>query len=85
MQGEAGTGNIVEAVRHARTVNGQIRKIQTMDDDELFIAAKEMRVSVSLLQQLKKDGRLPVVNFAAGGVATPAGESRCWERFLRNP
>lgn len=90
-KGEAGTGNVVEAVRHARAVTGAIRQLQTMDDDELYAYAKDLRVSVELLRQTKVGvtasvyvwvvfiimhtqalGRLPVVNFAAGGVATPA-------------
>merc|ERR1712110_343031 len=71
-KGEAGTGDIVEAVRHVRTLHKEIRMVQTMDDDELFTYAKEIGAPLSLLQGVKKDGRLPVVNFAAGGVATPA-------------
>merc|ERR1712003_590318 len=71
-KGEAGTGDIVEAVRHVRTLHKEIRMVQTMDDDELFTYAKEIGAPLSLVQSVKKDGRLPVVNFAAGGVATPA-------------
>jgi len=71
-KGEAGTGNVVEAVRHTRAVMGAIRQLQTMDDDELYVYAKEIRAPVELLRQTKHLGRLPVVNFAAGGVATPA-------------
>ena len=71
-KGEAGTGNVVEAVRHARAVTGAIRALQTMDDDELYVYAKEIRAPVELVRQTKALGRLPVVNFAAGGVATPA-------------
>jgi pyridoxal 5'-phosphate synthase pdxS subunit len=71
-KGEAGTGNIVEAVRHARTVQGEIRRLQSMSSDELFVAAKELRAPYELVCQVAKDGKLPVVNFAAGGVATPA-------------
>merc|ERR1712070_551848 len=71
-KGEAGTGNIVEAVRHARAVQGEIRRVKSMDPAEIFVAAKEMQVPVELLKQVKELGRLPVVNFAAGGVATPA-------------
>jgi len=71
-KGEAGTGNVVEAVRHCRAVMGAIRALQTMDDDELYVYAKEIRAPVELLRQTKTLGRLPVVNFAAGGVATPA-------------
>ena len=65
-------GNVVEAVRHARAVTGAIRALQTMDDDELYVYAKEIRAPVDLVRQTKQLGRLPVVNFAAGGVATPA-------------
>lgn len=71
-KGEAGTGNVVEAVRHTRAVMGAIRQLQTMDDDELYVYAKEIRAPVELVRQTKHLGRLPVVNFAAGGVATPA-------------
>jgi len=71
-KGEAGTGNIVEAVRHARAVQRDIRKVQSMDEDELFVFAKEIRAPLHLVQFVHREGRLPVVNFAAGGVATPA-------------
>merc|ERR1712179_49694 len=71
-KGEAGTGDIVEAVRHVRTLHKEIKMVQTMDDDELFTYAKEIGAPLNLVQQVKRDGRLPVVNFAAGGVATPA-------------
>ena len=71
-KGEAGTGNVVEAVRHARAVHGDIRRLQNMDEDELFAFAKEIRAPFALVQQTAQLGRLPVVNFAAGGVATPA-------------
>lgn len=71
-KGEPGTGNIVEAVRHLRMVNGQIRKVQNMDKDELMVEAKNLGAPYELLLQVKKTGKLPVVNFAAGGVATPA-------------
>ncbi|MEM7538999.1 MAG: pyridoxal 5'-phosphate synthase lyase subunit PdxS [Chloroflexota bacterium] len=71
-KGEAGTGNVVEAVRHARTVHGAIRKIQMMDEDELFTYAKDIQAPYALVKQTAELGRLPVVNFAAGGVATPA-------------
>jgi len=71
-KGEAGTGNVVEAVRHARAVGGELRRVKAMDPDELYVAAKEMRVSVELLKQVAQTGKLPVVNFAAGGIATPA-------------
>ena len=71
-KGEAGTGNIVEAVRHMRAVMGEIRKIQNMTEDELQAEAKNLGASLELLREVKAVGRLPVVNFAAGGVATPA-------------
>ena len=71
-KGEAGTGNVVEAVRHARAVQSEIRKLKNMDDDELFVYAKEIQAPFALVQKTKELGRLPVVNFAAGGVATPA-------------
>ena len=71
-KGEAGTGDVVEAVRHARSVFGEIRRIQNMDADELFTLAKEIRAPYALVKETAELGRLPVVNFAAGGVATPA-------------
>ena len=71
-KGEAGTGNIVEAVRHARAVQRDIRKLQTMAPEEIYVFAKEIQAPVELVKQVAKEGRLPVVNFAAGGVATPA-------------
>ncbi len=71
-KGEAGTGNVVEAVRHARAVHSDIRRLQTMDEDEMFAFAKELRAPYELVKQTAALGRLPVVNFAAGGVATPA-------------
>eukprot|EP00004_Rigifila_ramosa_P004710 TRINITY_DN15193_c0_g1_i1.p2 TRINITY_DN15193_c0_g1~~TRINITY_DN15193_c0_g1_i1.p2 ORF type:complete len:298 (-),score=73.91 TRINITY_DN15193_c0_g1_i1:26-874(-) len=71
-KGEAGTGDIVEAVRHARAVNRQIRHISSLDSDELFTYAKEIRAPYDLVKQTAQMNRLPVVNFAAGGVATPA-------------
>jgi pyridoxal 5'-phosphate synthase pdxS subunit len=71
-KGEAGTGNVVEAVRHARAVFGEIRRLRAMDEDELFTAAKNLQAPYDLVRQVAETGRLPVVNFAAGGVATPA-------------
>lgn len=71
-KGEAGTGNIVEAVRHARAVYGDIRRLQSMSSDELFTAAKNLQAPYELVRQVAEAGKLPVVNFAAGGVATPA-------------
>ncbi|MCL0029128.1 pyridoxal 5'-phosphate synthase lyase subunit PdxS [Dehalococcoidia bacterium] len=74
-KGEAGSGNIVEAVRHARKVIGEIRRIQNMDEAELMATARDLRAPFSLVQEIHKLGRLPVVNFAAGGVSTPADAS----------
>jgi pyridoxal 5'-phosphate synthase pdxS subunit len=71
-KGEAGTGNVVEAVRHARTVLGEIRHLQNMDPAEWMRAAKEMGAPYELVVETARLGRLPVVNFAAGGIATPA-------------
>ena len=71
-KGEAGTGDVVEAVRHARAVHGEIRRVSSMDDDELYTYAKEIRAPHHLVKETAELGRLPVVNFAAGGVATPA-------------
>jgi len=71
-KGEAGTGNIVEAVRHARSVNGAVRRLAALDDCELHTYAKEIGAPLDLVRKTKELGRLPVVNFAAGGVATPA-------------
>jgi len=71
-KGEAGTGNVVEAVRHARTVFAEIRKLRSMNEDELFTAAKIFQAPYELVKEVAKTGRLPVVNFAAGGIATPA-------------
>jgi pyridoxal 5'-phosphate synthase pdxS subunit len=71
-KGEAGTGDVVEAVRHARTVMGEIRRIQNMRPDELMRVAKEMGAPYELVVETAKLGRMPVVNFAAGGIATPA-------------
>lgn len=71
-KGEAGTGNIVEAVRHMRTVNKEIRRLTTMDQAELMTEAKRMGAPFHLVQKVAKSGVLPVPNFAAGGIATPA-------------
>jgi len=78
-KGEAGTGDVVEAVRHIRTLHKEMRMLQTMDDDEVFTFAKEIGAPVELVQQTKRDGKLPVVNFAAGGVATPADAALCMQ------
>ena len=74
-KGEAGTGDVVQAVSHMRAMNKDIRRIQTLREDELYEAAKEMQVPYNLLQYVHEYGKLPVVNFAAGGVATPADAS----------
>ena len=71
-KGEAGTGDVVEAVRHARSVLGEIRRLQNMPDEELMSYAKEIRAPYEVVKETKELGRLPVVNFAAGGIATPA-------------
>ena len=71
-KGEAGTGNVVEAVRHIRSVTDHIRRLQNMPDDELPAEAKNLGASLDLVIEVKRLGRLPVVNFAAGGLATPA-------------
>ncbi|HIC93545.1 MAG TPA: pyridoxal 5'-phosphate synthase lyase subunit PdxS, partial [Anaerolineae bacterium] len=71
-KGEAGTGNVVEAVRHMRAVWSEIRRLQNMREEELMAAAKEMGAPYELVKEVAELGRLPVVNFAAGGIATPA-------------
>lgn len=71
-KGEPGTGDVVQAVRHMRAVNSEIRRVQNLREDELYEAAKQLKVPVHLLRYVHDNGRLPVVNFAAGGVATPA-------------
>jgi len=71
-KGEAGTGDVVEAVRHARSVLGEIRKLQNMPEEELMSFAKEIGAPYELVKETRELGRLPVVNFAAGGIATPA-------------
>jgi len=71
-KGEPGTGDVVQAVRHMRAMNAEIRRVQNLRADELFEAAKQLQVPVELLRYVHENGRLPVVNFAAGGVATPA-------------
>lgn len=71
-KGEPGTGDVVQAVRHMRAMNKEIRRIQNLREDELFEAAKQLQVPLDLLRYVHETGKLPVVNFAAGGVATPA-------------
>lgn len=71
-KGEPGTGNVVEAVRHMRAVMDEVRKLQSMDDDELATEAKNLGAPIELVREVKRLGRLPLVNFSAGGIATPA-------------
>src|SRR2546426_4436730 len=71
-KGEAGTGNVVEAVRHIRAVHAGIRRLKGLREDELFVAAKELQSPLDLVQRVARDGKLPVVNFVAGGISTPA-------------
>lgn len=71
-KGEPGTGDVVQAVRHMRAMNAEIRRVQNLREDELYEAAKQLQVPVDLVRYVHTEGRLPVVNFAAGGVATPA-------------
>ena len=71
-KGEPGTGDVVQAVRHMRAMNAEIRRVQNLREDELYEAAKQLQVPLDLLRSVHENGRLPVVNFAAGGVATPA-------------
>lgn len=71
-KGEAGTGDVIQAVRHMRTIQSEMRKIKSMRDDELFNTAKELAVPYDLVKFVHENGKLPVVNFSAGGVATPA-------------
>ena len=71
-KGEPGTGDVVQAVTHMRAMNAEIRRVQNLREDELYEAAKQLAVPVELVQYVHENGRLPVVNFAAGGVATPA-------------
>ena len=71
-KGEAGTGNVVEAVRHMRTITGEIRRLSSLDEDELHLAAKELQAPYELVSWVAGNGKLPVVNFSAGGIATPA-------------
>jgi len=71
-KGEAGTGNVVEATRHMRAIRSEIRKLAALDEAELFVAAKELRAPVELVREVAEAGKLPVVLFTAGGIATPA-------------
>lgn len=78
-KGEAGTGDIVNAVTHMRAVFGAIRELQAMRDDELYSAAKDHRAPYELVKWVAENGRLPVVTFTAGGIATPADASLCMQ------
>jgi pyridoxal 5'-phosphate synthase pdxS subunit len=78
-KGEAGTGDIVNAVRHMRSVFGTIRRLQSADPDELFAEAKELQAPVELVKWVAEHGRLPVVTFTAGGIATPADAALCMQ------
>ncbi|MFC4944585.1 pyridoxal 5'-phosphate synthase lyase subunit PdxS [Pseudonocardia sp. GCM10023141] len=71
-KGEAGTGNVVEATRHMRSIRSEIRKLSALDEAELFVAAKELRAPVELVREIARSGKLPVVLFTAGGIATPS-------------
>ena len=71
-KGEPGTGNVIEAVKHMRMMNKQIRRLTVLDENELMAAAKELRAPYLLVKEVAETGKLPVVNFAAGGIATPA-------------
>lgn len=71
-KGEAGTGDVIQAVRHLRMINGEIRKVKALREDELYTRAKELEVDFELLKYVHDNGKLPVLNFSAGGVATPA-------------
>ena len=78
-KGEAGTGNVVEAVKHIRSINNQIKVLKTMSDKALQTYAKNINVPIALVKQIKQLGKLPVVNFAAGGIATPADAAMCMQ------
>ena len=78
-KGEAGSGNIVEAVRHLRRIGNELRRLTILTDDELMSASKELRAPYEIVRMVARDGRLPVPNFAAGGVATPADAALCMQ------
>ncbi len=78
-KGEAGSGDIVEAVRHLRRIRSQLRRLSVMDDDELMAEAKELRAPFEVVRQVAREGQLPVPNFAAGGIATPADAALCMQ------
>jgi pyridoxal 5'-phosphate synthase pdxS subunit len=71
-KGEAGTGNVVEGVRHMRTIQREMRRLTTLKDEELYAEAKNLRAPIELIRKVAQTGKLPVPNFAAGGIATPA-------------
>ena len=78
-KGQAGSGDIVNAVTHIRTLHREIRMLQSLDDSEVYTFAKQIQAPVELVQETRRLGRLPVVNFAAGGIATPAGAALCMQ------
>ena len=78
-KGEAGTGNVVEATRHMRQIRSEIGRLTTLDETELYAAAKELRAPVELVQWVAENGKLPVVTFTAGGIATPADAALCMQ------
>src|SRR5699024_11328908 len=79
-KGEAGTGDVSEAVKHLRTINAEIAGLSALDDNELFVAAKELQAPYALVYQVEKAGNLPVGRFTAGGVATPA-DAAMWMKW----
>ena len=85
MKGEAGTGNVVEAVRHCRAIQRECRRLSSMDEDEMFTYAKNIQAPYDLVVETAKLGRLPVVTFAAGGVATPADVSLMMQLGMHSP
>jgi len=84
-KGEPGTGNIVEAVRHMRRINEEIRRVVNSDDAELMTMARDMGAPFELLKIVKAEGKLPVPNFAAGGIATPADTALCMQLGANDP
>jgi pyridoxal 5'-phosphate synthase pdxS subunit len=78
-KGEAGTGDIVNAVRHMRSVFGEIRRLRTLAEEELYSEAKDLQAPVELVRWVAENGRLPVVTFTAGGIATPADAALCMQ------
>lgn len=78
-KGEAGTGNVIEAVRHTKAVMSAIKSLTVMNDRDLYNFAKENQAPIELVREVAKTGKLPVVNFAAGGIATPADAALCMQ------